>query len=290
MTKSNAKPYVISILLADGTPDGLRIAEKTSWNGRGVVCPRSTFAEEKGRDVFKRPGVYILLGPGESGDIPKAYIGEAGSIGERLEQHYVKKDFWTEAVFCVAKDKKLNTAHFEQLEARLLQMAKEAKRCKLDNQNQPSGGTLDDMDQVEADAFLEDMLLVLPVLGVSIFQKPAAPPLTAPLLYLKSNDIEGTGYESAQGFVVRKGSRARTQAVKSIPDYIADKRNDLVELGVLIQDGETFVLTQDYTFESPSSAAGVLLGSSVNGLKVWKNQQGKTLKEIQQAKSLGTTG
>ena len=39
-------------------------------------------------------------------------------------------------------------------------------------------------------------------------------------------------------------------------------------------------LIKDYAFRSPPQAAGVLLGNSMDGLSAWKDQTGRTLKEI----------
>jgi hypothetical protein len=46
-------------------------------------------------------------------------------------------------------------------------------------------------------------------------------------------------------------------------------------------------LAQDYLFDSPSTAAGVLLGRSANGRIEWKNEQGQTLKSIQETSGAG---
>lgn len=282
MTSPSNKPYSIHILLPNGTPDGLRLVEKTNWTGKGVVCPRSVLQTAKSRSEFSRAGVYVLLGPGESADVPRAYIGEAVPIGARLEQHNSQKEFWNTAVFFVSKDQNLNKAHVQYLEARLVQLAKEAKRCKLDNGNQPQLPALSEMDQAEVDVFLDEMLLCFPILGVSIFEKPIAVAPSAKVFFLKGKDAEGIGYETPQGFVVRKGSCARLDAVASIQEYLADKRKDLLELGVLGHQGTSLVMMQDYVFDSPSTAAGVLLGRSANGRIEWKDAQGRTLKSLQE--------
>ena len=47
------------------------------------------------------------------------------------------------------------------------------------------------------------------------------------------------------------------------------------------------VLTQDYTFASPSMAAGVLLGRTANGRTEWKDAKGRTLKKLQEAEDGG---
>ena len=126
------------------------------------------------------------------------------------------------------------------------------------------------------------MLLCFPVLGVSVFEKPALVP-TKDLLYLKAKDCDCRGYESADGFVVLKGSRARVHEVPSIHAYLTDLRATLVANGVLEQDGDTYVLTQDYEFSSPSTAAGAMEGRTANGRVEWHDKDGRTLKEIQAA-------
>ena len=246
------------------------------WSARG----RSSRRQKRGAE-FGKAAAYVLVGPAESGDVPRAYIGEAAPIGPRLEQHNAQKEFWNTAVFFISKDQNLNKAHIQYLEARLVQLAKDAKRCKLDNVNQPQLPTLSEMDQAEVEVFLDEMLLCFPILGLSIFEKPMASAPAAKLLRLKGKDAEGIGYVSPQGFVVCKGSRARLSEVPSIHQYMADKRKDLVELGVLEQHEGAFVLAQDYLFDSPSTAAGVLLGRSANGRIEWKDEQGRTLKDIQ---------
>lgn len=44
------------MFLPDGTPDGLRILEKSNWTGCGVYFPRSVFPAVKTRDEFGRTG------------------------------------------------------------------------------------------------------------------------------------------------------------------------------------------------------------------------------------------
>lgn len=59
------------------------------------------------------------------------------------------------------------------------------------------------------------------------------------------------------------------------------KRQQLLELGVLAQQDSVCVFMQDYTFSSPSTAASVVLGHSINGRTAWKDAQGRSLKVLQ---------
>ncbi len=77
MSPSANKPFSIRVFFVDGEPRGLRIVEKTGWNGFGVICPRQRFADVINREEFSGPGVYILLGEVVGGNLPEICIGEA---------------------------------------------------------------------------------------------------------------------------------------------------------------------------------------------------------------------
>jgi hypothetical protein len=58
-------------------------------------------------------------------------------------------------------------------------------------------------------------------------------------------------------------------------------RRNLISKGIVAQTNGSLRFTQDYTFDSPSTAAGVLLGRSVNGRIAWTDDAGHTLKDLQ---------
>jgi hypothetical protein len=186
-----------------------------------------------------------------------------------------------------SKDQNLNKAHVQYLEARLVELAAEAKRAELDNGNVPQRSTLSEADAADAEGFLGDLLLCLPVVGVNLFEKAKADAAHSPELFLRAKGIEARGVDGSEGFVVRAGSRAVKTEVPSCHVYLVELRRSLVKQGVLVPDGDGYRLTQDYTFNSPSTAAGVLLGRSSNGRVEWKDAGGRTLKEIQEAETAG---
>lgn len=281
------KPFSLRIFVADGDPDGLRLVERSNWIGKAVVFPRSLLPTIKKRDEFNQTGVYLLLGPREDGEGEKLYIGEGDPVRPRLESHYAQKDFWNRAVFFVAGQGQLNKAHVQFLESRLIQLAKAAKRLPLDNGNQPTEPTLSEADRADKQVFLENMLGMLPVLGINAFEQLAEVKAVTPnaLLMCKGKGVVAKGYEATQGFVVKSGSQATGETVPSMQQHVRgmfDLRQDLIERGVLQQEGNHYRFTQDYAFSSPSTAAAVVLGRSANGRIEWKDGQGRTLKELQE--------
>ncbi|TMU20315.1 GIY-YIG nuclease family protein [Halomonas sp. ATBC28] len=288
MTFPQARPTSIRIFLADGTPEGLRIVEKSNWTGRAVVANRSQLERALARSEMAQPGVYVLSGLTEEG-VAKLYVGEADALGERIKQHVSGKEFWTRAVAFTSTNEGLNKANVRYLEAGLLALAKTANQWALDNGTFPAPPPLSEADRADAEWFLAEMLVIFPLLGIDAFEAASSqaaassseqvePPLT---LYLNERGAEGAGREVADGFVVIKGSLARAEETLSIHDYMREQRQLLQERGVLAPLDGKLVFTQDFRFSSPSTAAGVLVGGSANGRLAWKDASGKTLKAIQ---------
>jgi len=282
-----SKPYSIKIFLPGGDPDGLRIIEKSNWSGAGLVVPRSLFGEGRQRRELSRTGVYVLLGPPEASGLPRVYVGEGDPIRPRLEQHAAKKDFWTSCIAFTSKDENLNKAHVQYLEARLIALAVQARRCVLDNGNAPALPSMSEADAADAEGFLTEMLLCFPVLGLGVFSTATVAQARGRTLYLRAKGVEAEGLETAEGFVVRAGSTAVKSEVPSCHAYLKELRAALVDNGVLKASGDGCAFTQDYVFSSPSTAAGVVLGRSSNGRVEGKTKDGQTLKELQDTEAAG---
>jgi hypothetical protein len=280
-----SKPYSIKVFLPAGDPDGLRIIEKSNWSGAGLVVPRSLFAESRRRRELARTGVYVLFGPPEASGLPRVYVGEGDPIRPRMEQHAARKDFWTSCIAFTSKDENLNKAHVQYLEARLIALAAEAKRCVLENGNVPALPSMSEADAADAEGFLAEMLLCFPVLGLGVFSKVTPAQAQGRTLYLRAKGIEARGLDTAEGLVVRAGSAAVKTEVPSCHAYLKELRAALVGNGALKPSRDVYTFTQDYVFASPSTAAGVVLGRSSNGRVEWKTEDGRTLKQLQEAEA-----
>ena len=279
----------IRIFLADGTPLGLRVIEKSNWTGRGFDFARSDWPKVRARDDFSRPGVYVLHGLGDDG-LTRIYIGEADELRKRLNQHFAgpaAKEFWTRAVAFSSKDENLNKAHVRYLESRLIALGLAAKRATLENGTVPAPPSLSEYDRAEAETFLDEMLVIYPLLGIDAFAPPSKAPDPAGRLTLSAKGLVARGRDAAEGFVVYDGSLASKTEVPSLHEYIRELRATLLATGVLVDTATALRLTQDYTFGSPSTAAAVMLGRTANGRMEWRNDKGQSLKAIQEAAAAG---
>ena len=104
------------------------------------------------------------------------------------------------------------------------------------------------------------------------------------LLFCKGPDAEATATIIDNAIVrVRQGSHARLNAAPNFRETnfrehsYKKLRDQLMEGGILKEEGEFLVFTKDYDFASASAAAAVVLGRSADGLAEWKNESGESL-------------
>jgi hypothetical protein len=85
------------------------------------------------------------------------------------------------------------------------------------------------------------------------------------------------------GFRVFADSESVLENRLSCKPYLEKLRATLVENGVLKRSGEKYMFSQDYEFSSPSIAAAVVKGGEATGPGDWKNEDGKSLKDLREA-------
>lgn len=278
-----ALPYVLRILVTDGDPDGVRVVDKSNWTGKGVVFPRQMLKAARGEGLDS-PGVYILVGADESGGgEPRIYIGQAEDVGKRLAGHLGSddKEFWSETIAFVSSGEPLNRAHISYLESKLVERANAARRSTLANGNRPSEPSLSAADRAEAEGFLVELLNILPAIGFDYFTIAEVKDATARVYELSERGGSGQGLEQPDGFLVRAGARARKDVTPSVPESTMRVRDGLIADEKLRDAGDHYVLTEDTLFRSPSTAAGLLVGASINGRVAWVDETGTSLKERQ---------
>lgn len=274
----------IKLFLPHGDARCLRVGEVSNWTGKALAAPRTELEDLLARDELESSGVYFLLGVNADTGANLAYIGEAEVIRDRLKQHKAR-DFSSSVVVFVSKDENLTKAHIRYLETRLLQEAKTIGRYALENSHS-SNPKLPESDREDMEVCLSRIRQVLPVLGsdllapISGSTKPARP---LPQLVCKIKNALALGRRTEGGFVVFARSTAvlktRPAAEMQYPNTVALRQRLIHEQTLVERDG-LYVFIKDVGFSSPSAAAAVVHGGSANGLTAWRNESGKTLKEI----------
>ncbi|MHB1324072.1 MAG: GIY-YIG nuclease family protein [Coriobacteriia bacterium] len=286
----------IEIFLVEGIPGGITTAEIAGWTGHVLAGPRSDLGDILKRPEAKRNGAYLLLGDDEEalGGV-RCYIGRTEDFINRFRDHSAKKEFWDRVVLITSKDDSFTEGHWGYLEWRLVELARQATRVTLANGNDPRGRKLSEAQISDMEAFVDQLQIVLPVLGVNAIRVRKAAPTSAtaapdsPVFTLtnKKHRVEARAQQVADEFTMLAGSQvvatwAGTGKAESTERAYASYR---AQHGKLLADGSievrggTGILTRDVPFGSPSTAAAVALGRSSNGRREWKLADGTSYGE-----------
>ncbi len=269
----------IQLFLVDGSSSGLVIASIHGWTGSVLVGNQSTFARLLSRPELDRTGIYILFGPDPQDPLgTRAYIGEADSVRERIDQSAKQRGFWESAIVITTSDEALNKGHVRYLEARLIELARVSGRVALDNGNDPLAERrrLTEADRANMESFLASLKVILPVVGIDLLKpRLVLPPIEAAGLsdaqfeMRHKSGIRALAVEQDGEFVVLAGSQALKDTGYAMQSY-ASLKADLVLKGVLVNKGDGYVFEESYPFKSPSAAAAVVLDRNSNGRQEWK--------------------
>jgi hypothetical protein len=276
----------ISLYLVDGNPSGLICSYLSNWTGQAVRIPRNLLDKAKLRVEVNRIGVYFLFGFSESApDQRIVYIGESDNIYERLVQHTKdeSKSFWSEAICFSSKDDNLTKGHIKYLEYELIKNSRNNVKYTLTNKNDSAKASLPEMAVSDMETFLDNIKIVLPTLGYDLLVDPLNNREKKNLTFtLDIGGLKAKGYLSNNGFVVTKGSITSLELKDSLSMSYKNLRENLVEKEIITLDGNNYKFIKDYEFSSSSAAAATIVGYSINGRVSWKDEKGRTLKQLEE--------
>ena len=291
-----ARGKTIQLYLMDSVPKGRIKCTLANWTGIAYKIPRTELEKAKSIDYLKQSGVYFLFSTSDETQENIVYIGQAGTrkngegILNRLQEHKRNPDkvYWTEAVAFTTTNNTFGPTEISYLENQFTKLAIDSKRYIVKNSNEPSLGHVTEEKEAELEEYIDYAKIVIGALGYRIFEPiiespeiitTVLAPTPEPLLSLilnqgKKEKIIAHGKQTNEGFVILKGSKIKSSTVKSVPTKaLKDRKRANLD--------DNFVLLEDMLFNSPSSAASFVTGYAINGKDAWKDEQGRSLNEIE---------
>lgn len=276
----------IELFLVEGIPGRITTAEIAGWTGHVLSGPKTDLADILKRPETKRNGTYLLLGDDDDaiGGV-RCYIGRTEYFANRFRDHSAKKDFWDRVVLITAKDDSFNEGHWGYLEARLVDLAKQASRVSLTNDQNPQVRRLSEAQASDMEAFLAQLQIVLPVLGVNAIRTrairaaAASPADESPTFTLVTPKLGVDAKAQVNGdeftmlaeskVVARWQGAGKTESTRRAYASLRAEHEKLVADGSIRVDGMNGYLTRDVAFTSPSRAGAIAQGRSCNGREAW---------------------
>ena len=236
---------------------------------------------------LNKPALYILV----NRDKRQLYVGETDDSLKRLRNHEAK-DFWKEAIVFHSTTDTLSTTEVKWLEAKTYEALKNLGFYDLsENKQVPQEPSLKKNQIYTLEPIFEEAKNYICAAGFDIFlrkkedsterdKSQAEPAKQAKhIFYCKQGGCVAKGYMSGDEFIMLAGSEIRQNTRASITPTFAAQRQAFIVDHCKVQNG-VIMLKHDYTFPSPSYAAGMCVGGSANGWTEWKDAEGKTLDEV----------
>jgi len=286
----------VHLVLRDADPNGLVTATRDNWTGKAYSLPLADLKLLNG--IINGAGVYVLDGIIDDGSNSQViYIGEAEDILKRLtskHQQLSKKDIlWQRVVIFLSVGEDLHKGHVKWLESKLIEKAKKSGKAEITNDTAPVAPALPQPDLVFTKTFLQNMLVLYPLLGINIFTKNDDENKSTDVtneIYSEELYLFRENEKIAKGRITKTGGiviLANSKIYKNEPSYITKHthivkaRNFIKENNMLEEfDDNYYILKDNYELTSPSTAAAVVTGKPENGRVKWKNIDGKTYDEL----------
>ena len=265
---------------------------------------------------LKQVGIYFLLGQDITNHENVIYIGQSTEIIKRLKQHEYNKnekyhDDWNEIFVITTKDNSWGNTELHYLENYFTILAKDAKRFNVKNGNDPNRGNITEEKKSTLNTYVRNSCIVVGLLGYKVFEPEdkklinnqqissnieTSTPINKENVSLikteqtinknkqDNNNIFYFKYKSLNAyarwidnkFVVLKGSEISQTFTDSAPiKRIKEQRQEYSDY-----IDSNYILLQDISFNSASTAAEFVAGASLNGNDVWKTNDNKSPNDI----------
>ncbi len=277
---------VVQLFLMEDDAAGAVKCKFSVWEGVIYKIPRAKIESFKDNKELQKGGVYFLFGTSNETGKEIIYVGQSVKIFNRLIQHKnnPNKDYWTEAVACVKdSNDSYGPTEISFLENKFYNLAIKAGRCEVKNEADPSPGHITLEQEAMLNKVVHYVCEILKLLGYRHFEPKVAPEdladdsstfLFSRKLKNLGVTISAKGKQTAEGFVILKGSQISPEEDSTIPQIVKMRRQNA-------KIDANNILLEDMLLPSPSSAAMVVAGKSANGLTSWKTKSGITLKNFE---------
>jgi len=270
---------VVTTILLDDNPKGLRLIEMANWSGKAFVVPRGKLKELRNREDVRQPGLYMLFGEGE--ERTTAYIGQSENVVDRLLSHDLnrKEDEWSMAVIFVGA---LDSTFIKYLESISLDLAKKADRYDIFNKGGSNENRLSEAQKIVVNEYFAKMKVIISLLGYAVFDIVSESIADLSMYVLRVSGADAKAQFLDDGSLnVLNGSLARIKETSSFGGWSEAARKKFLADGTLVDNGDgiSFRFTRNVVFRSPSAAAATIAGRSINGWTAWRDETGKTLDE-----------
>ena len=282
----------LSIHYLNNDPNGVKVCELETSMVQALVFPRDLLskAKEVGTELSKH-GIYFLIENKDGRELPRMYAGQTrNGVEERFRDHKQKKDYWDLAVLFVARGSDWGLDIIDGLEKLAIDAIVKSNRYTGDNviiRKTPEKRKGIDYRKQAISQYFDDVKFIMGALGWPLDPTDISKPhRTEEVWLIQKGSIVGHMRIAGEKYEVMPGSQIDLNSEPTANETAKKLRESLLSNDDIYEDANgSWKLRKIISFNSPSGAAVFVLGGSLDGWKVWKNSEGKTLDTVRKSSS-----
>ena len=249
-----------------------------------LVMHKVFFQNNKIKNIETKPCIYVIRRRvADDENIFSYYIGQTIDGLSRMKTHINNNGTPYDFIYCTLNNNEHDLpAYLQYIETELI---KRADKIKLSNKNEKTGSkfNLPELKKEAADEFVRQFIAMAGMLDYKeLFEIKQSDDKTGLNVTLNVSGIIARGVRYPDNkLLVLEGSTCKSREYDmQKTDGNAPYDRQLWELLKENNDlNDNLQFNKDTTFNSPSQAARIILGYSVNGLDYWKTDEGLSLKD-----------
>ena len=284
----------LRIFVTGNSPRSIKKITEFNWSGHAFYGTRDQLKQILERPESEGTGIYFLLSDTNT-DVVQMYVGETENFSRRIRNHNHRKDWWTHFIVFQSEGSSLNKARVLYLEYVFWKKANESTQIELRNEQVPKEPILSEEDVADLKIFKENILYILEAMNLGYFTHSGTNIVhndsveSEYTITLPKSDYKAYMEKVGDLYILKAGSYLRKVPVnsfeKSNKGYF--RKWSKITNSELVENINEKVckLIKDLEFTSPSAAAAIVKGRSINGAEEWKNtESGLSINEELQEK------
>lgn len=290
-------------------PSAIKVFQDRSSQVRGFRFKREYLSLVKKEEHSDSYGIYFLLGENHGvKERREVYVGQSKSGIQRIFNHNRNKDFWVDCIMFVSDNNIFDTNAIDYMEYYFINLIKNSSQYTLNNVEQRNKEpNLNYLDKMVYESYLTQIEFLLKAESIyldskqdedvlhSISNISQGKPETvsneykenydSSKLYFVIDDLAtderynaSVRYENGL-FILTKGSiinkplkrMLNWQDGGKVYRKIIEEQSEYEKSGLLEDMGDKYKVLSEIPFKSPSGAGRIVIGSNVNGWKLFKN-------------------
>ncbi len=253
----------------------LKIFQERTNQIKGFYFTKDNIKIVEGQESASNYAIYFLFDDSDP-DEANVYIGQSMNGIKRIHSHIREKDFWSYCILFVTDNNSFDKLAIDYLEYKFIDKFKKSSYIISNKDLRNNEPNISMYDRPVLDAHIRQIEFLLSAEGIIIDLNDVGN--NEDYYYPKNKNYKAKLHVKNGKFILKKGSCIK-RPIDSSKNWKSDrfykKNNRIIDSYLkdekIKEDGDSFILTVDIAYNSPSAPGSLITGRNTNGWKFFKD-------------------